>query len=322
MKRRSALLGLACMGAAPVLAREDAPWVMAHQFDPGSLAGRAADRFAREVDALSQGAMRIRVLAGGALGDATDNLNLVRAGRLPLTLTGDLVLSLDPDYRVLNIPFIYRDAAHALATYASEIGQRLFGSLRRAGVESLAWHLIGNRFLTANRPIQRASELKGLVLRLPADPTWQLAWRTLGVDTVTLPFPELKPALRAGRIDAQENPPNFIRSGGFHEHQRYLIQTAHMPQRQVWLAASGWWNGLSSEQRGVLMKAAQAVARWTTDNAQHEEAGDVTWLQRAGDMQLLGFDRENIPERLRELPRMLSGDYGMRLADQIARIAA
>lgn len=294
---------------------------LAHQFAPGSLPARAAEHFAEGVQVQSQGALAVRVHGGGLMGDEREQVSLLRAGRLHLALTGDLVLSgLEERYRVLNMPFLYRDSNHALAVYASPLGDQMRAALAKEGLHTLAWHYIGTRTLTANKPVRTLADLQGLALRLPQDVAGFTSWRALGAEPVHVPFTELTHALELGRVHAQENPPNLIRSSGVYRHQRYLIHTLHLPQRQFIFMSQAVWSGLPATQRRWLSAAAQGAAAWTIRTAREEQASDLQWLQTEGGMELLPFDRSGVAQRLAGVPALIAGPQGAQVAAQVAAV--
>lgn len=284
---------------------------LGHQFASGSLPDRVARRFAEQVAEDSGGRIRITVKADARFGDERENVLLLRRGRLDFSVVGDLIVGeLEPAYRVINMPFIYRDAAHAMEVYNGPLGQEVRDSMARIGLHPLSWHYTGTRMLTANRPLRNLSDLEGLVLRLPPDRAFTATWRRLGADVRHVPFSELGTALRLGTIAAQENPPNFIRAGKFYEHQRYIIMTAHLPQRQFLLASGKVWNALPAERRKLIAQAARKVSEWATEVAQTENRADLKWLLSEGNMEQVAFDPAGIARMLDEVPAQLAGEGG------------
>lgn len=302
-------------------ARATTVFHLGHQFPQGSIPDQAAARFAEGVAQRSQGALRVMVHPAAAFGDERDHIALLRKGQLDFAVTGDLVVSsLSDRYLVLNLPFLYRDAAHALAVYDGAPGQAMRAELGRRGLVALSWHFVGTRMLTANRPIHRLADLAGLNLRLPQDATWIAAWRALGAAPRQVQFTDLPAALKVGQVDAQENPPNFIRAGKLYENQKFLMTTNHMPQRQFVFGAEGVWSRLGSAQRRLLQAAATEASQFAVAVAQREHQRDLTWLVTEGGMSLVQFDAQGVAQALQRLPRDLAGAEGEALVAQIRAI--
>lgn len=312
-----AILGL--LSSAAQSAEQN--YTLGHMFARGSIPDRAADKFAEIVSAKSLGAIKVSVHADGALGDERENLSQLSSGILDFAVTGDVVISnIGNKYRVVNMPFIYRDAQHALTTYGGALGNAIRSNIRAEGVEALSWHYVGTRVLTANKPIRKLADIKGLNLRLPQDSAWITTWRALGANTKHVQFTELAAALKQGRIDAQENPPNLIRAQRLHEAQKYLITTNHMPQRQMILASGVLWKKLKEDRQALFRAAASEASHWATAQAEIEHRNDLDWLTREGGMVLIEFDRQGIGEAIAGVPESLAGPEGSEILEKIRAI--
>ncbi len=323
MRRRTWLSGAAALvstGAGGAWARPVGPRVLTlgHPFPAGSMPDRIAQRLAERLAQRSGGALRVRVVGAAVLGDEREHLSLLRQAALDLTVAGDVVVgSLGDAYLVVNLPFLYRSVDHALQTYASPVGLALRQQLDAAGLRVLSWHYVGTRMLTANRPIARPADLAGLRLRLPPDAAWTAVWRRLGAETVPIPFPDLADALRLGKVDAQENPPNFVRAGQLHAHQSHLMPSNHMPQRQFVFASAARWAGWTAAQRELVAACADEASAWGSELARQEQERDARWLAEPGRLTWVPWQADGLQPVLRDVARALGGPQGLRLFDQI-----
>ncbi len=327
MFRRSLLTGVgsaALVGAwlgMGLPARAARSLRLGHQFAPGSLPDRVAERMARQLQERSGGGVEVTLIPGAALGDELQHLKLLRSGALDLSVTGDLIVSsLSDKYLVFNLPFLYRDTAHALAAYGSAAGARMREEMEASGLRALSWHPVGTRMLTAQRPIARPQDLQGLRLRLPADVAWTAVWRSLGAQPQQVPFTDLPAALRLGRVEAQENPPNFIRAGQLYQYQSHLMTTGHMPQRQFVFASGPRWALWTPQERRWVLEAAEEASRWAVDAAQAEQQRDLDWLLGPGRMQRVAFDDTGIAEQLEPIAAALAGEAGRAMYRQIRQL--
>ncbi len=316
------LMLMAFVAAMPLHVQSaEQTYKLGHMFARGSIPDKTANKFAEIVAATSKGTLNVVVHPEGILGDERENLAQLRKGILHFSVTGDVVVSnIGDKYRVVNMPFIYRDAQHALKTYDSELGNTIRSNIRAEGVEALSWHYVGTRVLTANKPIRNVGDIKGLSLRLPQDSAWITTWRALGADTQHVQFTELATALRIGRIEAQENPPNFIRANRLHEHQKYLMTTNHMPQRQMILASGEFWKKLQEDKRALLRAAAREASNWATAQAEKQHDEDLIWLTREGGMIRVDFDHKGVSAAVVGVPNALAGKEGQQILEQIQAI--
>lgn len=284
---------------------------LGHQFARDSIPDRAAHKFAELLGASSQGRLVVAVHPAATFGDEREHLALLRKGTLDFTVTGDLIISsLSDPYQVVNMPFLYRDVPHALAVYDGALGDGIRGELKARGLFALSWHHVGTRLLTANTPIRNLNDLKGLNLRLPQDAAWIATWRALGAQPRHVQFSDLGTALKLRQVEAQENPPNFIRASRLYEHQKYIMLTQHMPQRQFIFASEKSLEALTPDWRSQVQKAAQQASRWATSIADIDNQRDLAWLVKEGGMTPIEFDRQGVAERLAPVANSLAGVAG------------
>lgn len=296
---------------------------LAHQFAPDSLPGKSAVYFANLVKQRTNGATSITVIPGGSLGDERANLQQLENGSLDLALTGDLVISLYvKPYILVSMPFLYRDADHALNVMNGEIGQEIGKFLEdKNKLHLVAWQYVGTRELTASRPVRTLADLKGLKLRMPPTQMWIAAWSKTGAAIANVAFTELQLALQTGTVNAQENPPNFIIANKFFEVQKYLMLTDHYPQMQAFFISDARYAAMKLEQRTVLEGAFRDTAAWTSEQAKAAQQKDIDWLTTKGQggMELVRPDLSGIKELVKDVPREVMGDDGPKL---LARIQA
>jgi len=210
-------------------------------------------------------------------------------------MTGDLFIgTMLPQLQAMNLPFLTTtfEAAHTL--HHTVMAQEVETALQAFGLVALSRHCIGQRFLTANRPLTTLSDLAGLKLRLPPDPVWTKAWSALGADVRNIPFPSLRDALAVGEVEAQENPPTLIRAARLNEVQDYLIVTRHYVQYQYILASRSALDALDADTRSAMAQAATDASQAGCAKAMLQQAADLEWLTTEGGMTLVEFAPEGL----------------------------
>jgi TRAP-type transport system periplasmic protein len=166
------------------------------------------------------------------------------------------------DTGVLNIPFLFRDTAHAHAVLDGSIGESFRASFAAKDVVMLAWGENGLRHMTNSRhPITTPDDIKGLKMRVPQSEVLLRGFQALGVETAVLPFPQLYEALRAGAFDGQENPIATIRAAKFDQVQKFLTMSGHAYDPAVFIMSADLSNDLSADDKAGLAKR-PARAPW------------------------------------------------------------
>ena len=111
--------------------------------------GIGIDTLAKEVEKRTNGRIKIQPFYSGSLGGERESIEAVQLGTQELTLTSSgPVPNFVPETRILDIPFLFRDKAHAHAVLDGPIGQELLTKFDAKGMKALAWAENGVRHMT------------------------------------------------------------------------------------------------------------------------------------------------------------------------------
>jgi tripartite ATP-independent transporter DctP family solute receptor len=266
----------------------------------------------------------LTVLPGGALGDERANMQQLQNNSIDVAILSDLQIpAFAPPFKAMGIPFVYRDVDHVINVYNGEIGAELAKYLlENHNLHLITWQYIGTRELTANRPVHSLAEMKGLKLRLPGNATFISSFEPTQADIRDIAFTELQLALQTGTVEAQENPPNFIRAQKFHEVQDYLMLTDHYPQMQAFYLSDKAFKELTPEQLEIVIGAFKDTAAWTTEQAKQSQQDEIAWLTSSdgGGMELVEIDMTGILELIKDLPGQIGGEDGTKLFERIQAV--
>src|SRR5574343_1972218 len=174
--------------------------------------GEAIDTLAREVEKRTNGRIKIQNFYSGSLGGERESIEAVQLGtqELATTSTGP-VPNFVPETKILDVPFLFRDKAHARAVLDGPIGQELLAKFDAKGFKALAWAENGFRHMTnSKRSVNGPEDLKGLKMRTMENPVHIAAYKGFGIITTPMAFPEVFTALQQGTVDGQENPLSVI----------------------------------------------------------------------------------------------------------------
>ena len=126
----------AAVTASPVAAQT--PLKMNISVGQNSHYGVAIDTFAREIEKRTNGRYTIQNFYAGALGAERESIEGVQLGTLDLTMTSTgPVPNFVPEVAILDIPFLFRDYAHARAVLDGPIGQELLTKFEAKGMVGL-----------------------------------------------------------------------------------------------------------------------------------------------------------------------------------------
>jgi tripartite ATP-independent transporter DctP family solute receptor len=246
--------------------------------------GVAIDTFAREVEKRTNGRYKVQTFYSGALGAERESVEGVQLGTLDLTLTSTGPLpNFVPEVAILDIPFLFRDYAHARAVLDGPIGQELLAKFPSKGMVGLAWAENGFRHMTnSKRPINQPEDLKGLKMRTMENPIHIEAYRQFGILPTPMAFTEVFTALQQGTVDGQENPLSVITSAKLDQVQKYLSLTGHVYSPAIFLMNKAQWDRLSAADKQAFLEAAKEGVKANRARVDEDERKAVAELRAKG----------------------------------------
>lgn len=288
--------------------------VYTHPNAETSIAGRQAAMFADLVKKYSDNTIIINIYPNSQLGTLTEQEQLLKSGMVAFTHnTASSMGSLYEDFEVLDTPFIYTDVDHLLRVTdpSSPVMKKLnAGILKKSNVRVLASFYFGTRQLTADRPIKKPADLKGLKIRAIPFPIYKTAVEAMGAIPVPLDWVETAPALKAKKINGQENPANTIVAASLWESQNYLMLTNHIIPAEVVVMNNDVWKKLTKKQQEIITKAAKEATDFGTKTTIAQEADDLARLKQEG-MEIItekdGLDIKAFKKQVNELVKVRFG---------------
>ena len=290
--RRGLLRGFAAASAVAALA---APHIargagaarvlkMGYVYVHDSQLGAGADEFSRRVETATGGAYRIEQYPGGSLGGEVEMLEGLRKGEIDVGfIAANVAANLMPDLAVFDLPFLFRDAAHAHAVLDGPVGQDYLEKTREHDLIALAWGELGMRHITnSKRPLHEPADLRGLRLRVPQSDVMLRCFRQLGAEAGLLGFPALYGALESGRFDGQENPIATICATHFERVQHHLTLSRHIYSAGIIFVSKDCWDDLAPKERDAFVSAARSGGIVSRQVAGQAELDGIEALRRAG----------------------------------------
>jgi tripartite ATP-independent transporter DctP family solute receptor len=282
---RSALAAAATAAvllAAPASAQETLK--MNISIGQNSHYGVAIDAFAREVEKRTNGRYKVQNFYAGALGAERESIEAVQLGTLDLTMTSTgPVPNFVPEVAILDIPFLFRDYAHARGVLDGPIGQDMLTKFQSKGIQALAWGENGFRHMTNNRrAVNSPDDLKGLKMRTMENPVHMQAYKQFGIIPTPMAFTEVFTALQQGTVDGQENPLSVISAAKFVQVQKHITLTGHVYSPALILMNKAKWDKLSAADKQAFTEAAKEAVKANRARIDDDERRVVGELKAGG----------------------------------------
>ena len=246
---------------------------------------QAANKFAELVKQRSQGRIEVKVYPDGQLGKGErELLEAIQQGTLDIYVGSTAPLSgFSPSMGILDIPFLFRDYAHADKVLDGPIGLSLLKELEKANLKGLAFWENGFRNLTNSKlAVKTPDDAKGLKIRTQENKIHLTAWKAAGVNPVPMAWGEVYGALQQKTIDGQENPVAVIHSAKLNEVQKYLSMTQHVYSPAVLIVSAKKWQAIPPADQEMLLKTALEVAQFERKLGRDAEEKQVAELTARG----------------------------------------
>jgi TRAP-type transport system periplasmic protein len=276
-------------------------------------------RYAQLVRERTQGRVSIQIHHSRQLGDERQVVEGLQLGTVQLTVTSTGPLGgFVPDVNVLDLPFLFRDAAHAYKVLDGDIGRDLLGKFETVGIKGLAFWENGFRHVTTSKkPVERPADLKGLKIRVMENRVHQAAFRQLGADATPMAWGEVFTSLQQGLLDAQENPIPIVSTFKLYEVQKYLALTAHVYSPAPVLLSKKSWDRMPPDIQKLLLDTAIEVARVQRQLNRTQEQKQIGELKTKGMIIIEEPDRAAFREAMKPVFEQYQGQFGKELVQRI-----
>src|SRR4051812_128574 len=269
-----------------------------------------SDEFRQKLLALSGKRIVVDYRGNGALGSENVVLAATRSGAVDMAvISGSVVSSVVPELGVFDIPFLFRDTAHAKAVAQGPAGAAIATKFADKGLTLLAIGRQGFRNVTnSKRPVRTPEDIKGLKIRVIPNPIYQMTFKALGAEVVPMEFPLVYTALKDGRLDGQENPVPTIAGSHLYEVQKYLTLTGHFFAPIVFIANRAMFEQLTPADQATLIAQAKAGAEATWQAKL--DAASLEQVRNGGMDVIEKFDRQPFVDAVKPLDQEFEKRFG------------
>ncbi|MEH0070006.1 TRAP transporter substrate-binding protein [Pannonibacter sp. Pt2-lr] len=295
---------------------------VAHAISAQSHYGAGARAFIAKLEELSGGKYTGKEAPAGTLGGERDMIEGLQIGSIDVVITSSGPLgNFVPEVYALDLPFLFRDYAHARKTLDGEVGQELLAKISENNLVGLAWSENGFRHITNSKnAIAGPDDLKGLKVRTMENKVHMKAFTDMGAAPTPMAFPEVFAALQQGVVDGQENPIPVITASKFWEVQKHISLTGHVYSPAIVLASPIRMDALSEEERGWFMEAAKASVAATRAEVDKQEREGVQLMKDNGMEVTMTVDKEAFAKIAEPSYEIYTSQYGPEMIERIRAV--
>jgi TRAP-type C4-dicarboxylate transport system substrate-binding protein len=190
-----------------------------------------------------------------------------------------------PAWSLLTSAYLFRDANHLRAFFASEMGAQMKKMVEdQLKVKILGPTFFGTRHvgLRTKKKINTPADLAGVKLRMPPGDAWQLLGRSLGANPTPLAYAETYTGLQTGTVDGQDNPLPNVQNMKFFEVMSQIVLTSHLVGFDLLTLNLKTWHAMSPDKQRAFQAAADKAIAWSTAEHQKRETELAEGFRRQG----------------------------------------
>jgi len=224
---------------------------------------RASLKFKALVEERSKGEIQVQVYPAQQLGNDLERLQAMQMGTIEASISAlPRMASALPAVQVFDLPFLFPSYDVVFKVADGKVGQEISAQMEnKLKIKGAAFWHTGFKQFTANTPIRKPEDFKGLKVRTMENPFLIAQFRALDANPVPIDFHELYTSLQQKVVEAQENDINTIHDMKFYEVQKYITISNHAWIGHVFAFSNAFLNKLPKNLQTVVIKAAQEAAQ-------------------------------------------------------------
>lgn len=252
-----------------------------------------AEKFAEEVDRLSDGRIKIQVYANSTLGGDRELLESCKDGDIPFVVQNTAPqVTFMPDLAIFDVPCAFTDLDECREVLDDpEFSGLVSDVYENGGYQLLGIADQGFRVMSTNKPVNSIEDFKGQKIRTMENPFHLAFWKSIGANPTPMSFAEVYIGLQQHTIDAQENPYEVIVSNRLYEQQDYVVETNHLPHLITLIMNDEFFKDMPAEDQTILREAAAAATEYARQASDDRIADRVKTIEDSG-TEILKIDEE------------------------------
>jgi C4-dicarboxylate-binding protein DctP len=274
---------------APAFAQSPIVIKFSHVVAENTPKGKGALKFKELAEKATGGKVKVEVYPNSTLYKDGEEMNALQLGSVQmlapsLAKFGPLGV---PAFEVFDLPYLFDSYEELNKVTAGPVGKQLFQKLESKGIVGLAYWDNGFKDMSANKPLHKVADFRGMKLRIQSSKVLDAQMRALGAVPQVMAFSEVYQALQTGVVDGTENPPSNLYTQKMHEVQKYLTISEHGYLGYAVIVNKKFWDGLPPDIRKSLEGAMVEATKFANDIAKKENDAALDAVKKSGRTQII-----------------------------------
>lgn len=259
---------------------------------------------------ISKNKVRLRIYAGGVIGDESDMVRKMRLGQVhAAALTAEGLSYIDKGIYGLSLPTLVKNYQE-LDWIRSQVEPELRARYKRKGMKILAWADIGMVYWFTRDPVRTPADLKPQrIFTWAGDPHTPVLWKNAGFLPVSLSATDVLPSLQTGLIDAVSSSPLMAASSQWFGIATYMTNMPWAAMTGALLIKQEIWDQIPANLQKPLQDAVNNRTQRIFDEIRYSDA-EVIEVMKANGLTVIEIsaeDRQKWQEIVDEFGPILRG---------------
>ncbi|HSW81850.1 MAG TPA: TRAP transporter substrate-binding protein [Usitatibacter sp.] len=290
----SAVAAALSFGALPAFAQSPIVIKFSHVVAQGTPKGKGAEYFKKLAEERTKGRVKVEVYANSTLYKDNEEVDALQLGAVQmlapsLAKFGPLGVR---EFEVFDLPYLFDNYDELHKVTRGPVGASLLKKLDSKGIIGLAYWDNGFKDMSANKPLHKPEDFRGLKMRIQSSKVLDAQMRALGASPQVMAFSEVYQALQTGVVDGTENPPSNLYTQKMYEVQKYLTISDHGYLGYAVIVNKKFWDGLPPDIRKILDEAMADATQYADDIAKKENEDALEAVKKSGKTQFITLTPE------------------------------
>jgi len=251
--------------------------------------GKGADYFKKLAEERTGGKVKVEVYPNSSLFKDGEEMEALQLGSVQMLAPS--VSKFGPlgarEFEMFDLPFLFDSYDDLHKVTDGPVGKALFKKLESKGITGLAYWVNGFKDMSANKPLRKPEDMKGLKMRIQSSKVLESEMRAFGALPQVMAFSEVYQAMQTGVVDGSENPPSNFYTQKMHEVQKYLTLTDHGVIEYAVIVNKKFWDGLPADIRTTLEGAMKDATKFADDIAKKENDDALAAVKASGKTEII-----------------------------------
>lgn len=220
-----------------------------------------AKSFAKAVEELSDGQMKVEIYPNGQLFGQAEALSALSQGTLDIALSDTaLFANYDPAGALFDMPYLIDSREQAIKIVKSD---EVLSTIKDIMIEKADIRVLSvmplhfRNSLAKDESIDSIEGFKDFIMRTPEAPHTIAAFKAFGANPTVIPSGEAYTSVQTGVADGLEGHPEYVYLQKFYEVAKNYVQTKHVFTFTAYSMSQSKYESMSDAQKEVIDQAVE-----------------------------------------------------------------